>query len=104
MLLSFAEITLLVSTSSEMWESGFSCMAVQSNNGSAAAKASFSLVLVSGEFVVMGVINTLGVISVSWKGTESHQSSPRHDCSAGLFSLSLSFFAIVLGFDFSALC
>ena len=48
--------------------------------------------------MVMGVINTLGVISVSWKGTESHQSSPRHDCSAGLFSLSLSFFSIVLGF------
>lgn len=45
----------------------------------------------------MGVINTLGVISLSWKGTESHQ-SPRHDCSAGLFSFSLSFFSIVLGF------
>lgn len=81
-----------------MGESGFSCVAVQSSNCSAAANASFLLVLVSGKFVVMGVINALGVISVSWKGTESHQSSPRHDCSAGLFSLSLSFFSIVLGF------
>lgn len=40
----------------------------------------------------MGVINTLGIISVSSKGIESHQSSPRHDCSAGLFSLSFFLF------------
>lgn len=76
---------------------GFSCMAVQCTNHSGTANPFSALVPVSGEFVVMGVINTLGVISVSWKGTESHQSSPRHDCSAGLFSLSLSF-SFVPGF------